>query len=59
MAAVLRHRRRFLYAKGTVMCDVPELTRKVWPVTAFSGVTFSEGVVKRGSRHVPVHSTGS
>ena len=39
--------------------DVPELTRKVWPVTAFSGVTFSDGVVKRGSRHVPVHSTGS
>jgi len=42
-----------------VIRDVPVLTRKVWPVTAFSGVTFSDGVVKRGSRHVPVHSTGS
>ncbi len=29
------------------------------PVSAFSGVTFSAAVVKRGSRHVPVHSTGS
>ncbi len=41
------------------MRDVPELTRNDWPVSAFSGVTLSAGVVKRGSRQVPVHSTGS
>src|SRR5262245_20571701 len=40
------------------MREVPLLTSKDWPVTAFSGV-FCTGVVKRGSRHVPVQATGS
>ena len=37
---------------------VPEFTTNDWPVSAFSGV-FSAAVDMRGSRHVPVHSTGS
>jgi hypothetical protein len=40
------------------MRDVPLLTTNDCPVRAFSGV-FWAGVVNRGSRHVPVHATGS
>ena len=38
---------------------VPALTRKDWPVSAFSGLGPFAAVVKRGSRQVPVNSTGS
>src|SRR3954454_7703944 len=41
------------------MRDVPLLTMKDCPVREFSGVTPSDGVVKRGSRQVPVQETGS
>src|SRR3954471_5139847 len=58
VAAVLRHRRSWRYAYGTVMRDVPLLTRNDWPVSAFSGV-FVDAVVNRGSRQLPVHVTGS
>ena len=40
------------------MRDVPLLTMNDWPVSAFSGVTVRR-LVKRGSRQVPVHATGS
>ena len=47
------------YAYGTVIRDVPELTRNDVPVSAFSGVTLSAGLLNRESRHVPVQDTGS
>ena len=53
------HRRRFLYAAGTVMSDEPALMMKNWPVSEFSGRPPSPGALNRGSRQVPVHSTGS
>src|SRR3954447_21758322 len=50
--------RSFPSAAGTWIAVVPELTANDWPVRAFSGV-LTDGEVKRGSRQVPVHSTGS
>src|SRR5689334_25371248 len=41
------------------MLEVPELTMKSCPVRAFSGRPPSPGGLKRGSRHEPVHATGS
>ena len=56
--AVLRHRRSDLYVHGTVIAAEPALTRKEVPVSEFSE-PISGCEAKRGSRHVPVHSTGS
>ena len=57
--AVFRHMRSLEYRAGTWMSVVPAFTTKYWPVRAFSGRPPSAGGLKRGSRHVPVHDTGS
>ena len=57
--AVPRQKRIFPSASGMRMesrRDVPPLTMKSVPVSAFSGRPPSEGGLKRGSRQVPVHS---
>src|SRR5262249_43751952 len=56
---VLRHSRRRLNAYGTVIAVYcGPLTVKICPATAFSGRPPSAGGLKRGSRHVPVHTLG-
>ncbi len=56
---MLRQNRILPSAAGTVMLVVaPSLTVKIVPVKAFSGRPPSAGGLKRGSRHVPVHTLG-
>src|SRR6185295_6951163 len=54
---VLRQNRIRPSSAGTrIEVVAPSLTVKIVPVSAFSGRPPSEGGLKRGSRHVPVHS---
>src|SRR5215471_1242264 len=58
--AVLRQNRIFPSADGTSMGSLRiPFTVKIDPLTAFSGRPPSAGGLKRGSRHVPVHTVGS
>ena len=55
---VLRQMRIWASAYGISMGSFREgpLTMKMVPVSAFSGRPPSDGGLKRGSRHVPVHA---
>lgn len=50
---MLRQRRSLPSAAGTLIAEVPSLTVKIVPLSAFSGLGPS-GLKLRGSRQVPV-----
>ena len=58
-ASVFRQSLMFAYSAGTLMSVDPAFTRKNCPVSEFSGLPPPPAVPNLGSRHVPVHDTGS
>ena len=53
---VLRQKRSFPSAAGTVIASFASWTMNMVPLISFSGRPPSDGGLKRGSRQVPVHS---